>query len=125
MDGRPDPARTRPLAAFAVPNFRRFVAGQPIRQVSTILLFEKLVERRAGRNFARGKRGGAAKRGRRICVLCRGGACGEMAVRSGFWFAAEQFRGAHAEVGDAAVGVQRYEGLAHGRQLKVLPLRDA
>jgi hypothetical protein len=30
MDAEPHPAPVRPLAAFSVPNFRRFVTGQTI-----------------------------------------------------------------------------------------------
>ena len=35
MDAEPHPAPVRPLAAFAVPNFRRFVAGQTISLVGS------------------------------------------------------------------------------------------
>jgi MFS family permease len=35
MDSEPHPAPVRPLAAFAVPNFRRFVAGQTISLVGS------------------------------------------------------------------------------------------
>jgi MFS family permease len=35
MDAEPHPATVRPLAAFAVPNFRRFVAGQTISLVGS------------------------------------------------------------------------------------------
>jgi MFS family permease len=35
MDAEPQPAPVRPLAAFAVPNFRRFVAGQTISLVGS------------------------------------------------------------------------------------------
>src|SRR6202042_404128 len=35
MDAEPDTARAHPLAAFAVPNFRRFVVGQTISLVGS------------------------------------------------------------------------------------------
>ena len=35
MDVEPRPAPVRPLAAFSVPNFRRFVIGQTVSLIGT------------------------------------------------------------------------------------------